>query len=129
MEPTNFVIDSSSCSRYLQCSDSDSIYLADLSDICDFQFHQNREPDPYHICILRVGEGKTVKHKAEFGKMMRHQHVEMCAIGALGFWLLARFDITDEIKRIDFSVKTSWFNIKLLCPVDKKNHLKNSKFL
>ena len=37
----------------------DSIYKADLSDLCDFKCKQKLELDPYHICILRVSEGKT----------------------------------------------------------------------
>ena len=106
---------------------SDSIYKADLADLCDFKFKQKLEPDPYHICILRVGEGKTVGSKAQFGKMMRHSNTKMCAIGALGFWLLARFMITDEIGQMDFTNNDSWFNVKLLCAVDKNHMKKNSE--
>ena len=107
---------------------SDSIYKADLADLCDFKFKQKLEPDPYHIGILRVGEGKTVGSKAQFGKMMRHANVKMCAIGALGFWLMARFMITDEINSIDFTDNTTWFDIKLLCQLGKRNTKNHSKF-
>ena len=107
---------------------SDSIYKADLADLCDFKFKQKLEPDPYHIAILRVGEGKTVGSKAQFGKMMRHANVKMCAIGALGFWLMARFMVTNEISSIDFTDNTTWFDIKLLCQLGKRNTTKNSKF-
>ena len=106
---------------------SDSIYLADLSDLCDFKFKQKREPDPYHVCILRVGEGKTVQQKAQFGKMMRHLNVKICAVGALAFWLYARFMVTSEHEKFDFTNNTSWFNIKLLCAVDKTNSTTHGK--
>ena len=106
---------------------SDSIYKADLSDLLDFKFKQKNEPDPYHICILRVGEGKTVQNKCQFGKIMRHIDVNMCAMGALGFWLFARFMVTDEVKKMDFNKNESWFNMKLLCPVDKRNSKTNSE--
>ena len=108
---------------------SDSIYKADLSDLCDFKFQQKLEPDPYHVCILRVGEGKTVQKKAQFGKMMRHANVKMCAIGALGFWLYARFLITNEINSIDWTNNQTWFNIKLLCAVNKNNAKTYCKFV
>ena len=106
---------------------SDSIYKADLSDLCDFKFKQKREPDPYHVCILRVGEGKTVHQKAQFGKMMRHVNVNMCAIGALAFWIFARFMVTSEHEKIDFTKNHTWFNIKLLCAVDKTNSTTHGK--
>ena len=107
---------------------SDSIYKADLSDLLDFKFKQKNEPDPYHICILRVGEGKTVINKCQFGKIMRHRKVHMCAMGALGFWLFSRFMVTDEVSKIDFTKNESWFNIKLLCPVDKRNARLNGEY-
>ena len=37
---------------------SDSVYKADLADMCDFNFKQPREPDPYHIVVMRDGDGK-----------------------------------------------------------------------
>jgi hypothetical protein len=37
---------------------SDSVYKADLADMCNFKFKQPREPDPYHIVVMRDGEGK-----------------------------------------------------------------------
>ena len=38
----------------------------------------------------------------------------MCSIGALGLYLLTRFEVTDEIEDIDFSDNRTWFNRKLL---------------
>ena len=107
---------------------SDSIYKADLADLLDFKFQQKNEPDPYHICILRVGEGKTVLKKCQFGKILRHMNVNMCAMGALGFWLFARFMVTGEVAKMDFSDNKSWFDMKLLCAVDKRNEKTNSEY-
>ena len=37
---------------------SDSVYKADVADMCNFNFKQSREPDPYYIVVMRDGEGK-----------------------------------------------------------------------
>ena len=85
-----------------------------MSDLCDFKFHKSKEPYPYHIGIQRVSMGKANKDKVIYGRAMHHKEVEMCSIGALGSYLLTRFDITDEIQHIDFSDNRTWFNRKLL---------------
>ena len=104
---------------------SDSLYRADLSDLCDFSFKQTRERDPYHVVVLRVGSGKTVKDKAHFGKVMRHKDVTKCAVGALGFWLMARFSVTNENTTMDFSDNSTWFNSKLLISTLSKEKSKS----
>ena len=92
---------------------SDSLLKSDLCDLCDFTFQQGGELSPYHIMILRDGAGKTVQDKTQFGKVMRHKLSELCPIGALGLWLLARFDITNEPNEFDFLDNKSWFDNKL----------------
>ena len=92
---------------------SDSLLKSDLCDLCDFTFKQGGELSPYHIMILRDGAGKTVQDKTQFGKVMRHRLPELCPIGALGLWLLARFDITNELDDFDFCDNKSWFDNKL----------------
>jgi hypothetical protein len=43
---------------------------------------------------------------------MRHKNVNMlCSIGALGFFLMSRFEVTEKI--FDFATNKSWFNRKL----------------
>ena len=37
----------------------ESLYPAELSDFCDFIFHQKQERDPYQCSIIRVGAGKV----------------------------------------------------------------------
>ena len=93
---------------------SESMYLADLSDLCDFKFKQQKEPHPYHIGIQRVSMGKTNREKVLYGRAMRHREVELSSIGALGLYLMTRFEVTNEIKSIDFSKNSTWFNRKLL---------------
>ena len=105
---------------------SDSLYRADLSDLCNFLFKQTRERDPYHVYVLRVGSSKTVKEKAHFGKVMRHKDVTQWAIGALGFWLMARFSSTNENTTMDFSDNLTWFNSKLLISTLSKEKSKST---
>jgi hypothetical protein len=57
-------------------------------------------------------EGKTNAGKIMWGRVMGHKHVNMCLIGALGLYLMARFDMTGE--KFYFSDNSSWFNQKLL---------------
>ena len=45
---------------------------------------------------------------------MRHREVELCSIGALGLYLMTRFQVTNELDHIDFSDNKTWFNRKLL---------------
>ena len=99
---------------------SESLYKADLADLCDFIYHQNRERDPYHILILRVSTGKTNADKILYGRVMRHLLVEQCPIGALALYLLLRFYVTNEQDDIDFLKNKSWFNIKLLRAMSKR---------
>ena len=45
---------------------------------------------------------------------MRLKDITKCAVGALGFWLMARFSVTNEHTTMDFSDNSTWFNSKLL---------------
>ena len=94
---------------------SESMYLADLADLCDFMLHPDCEPDPYHILIMRIGEGKVNADGTEvFGRVMRHKDPRLCAILALAIYLCMRFDVTGEIESIDFANNNTWFNRKLI---------------
>ena len=106
---------------------SESMYLADLSDLCDFMFQQSLEPDPYHIFIMRIGNGKINQKNAIFGRVMRHRDPRLCPVGGVGLVLLARFHHTREIETIDFTNNKSWFNIKLLGAMNFTKKTKNTK--
>ena len=82
--------------------------------MCEFTFQHPDEHDPYHVLILRDGGGNSVKNNTQFGKVVYHNIPELCSIGALGLWPLARFDITGELDTSDFLDNNSWFNQKLL---------------
>ena len=45
---------------------------------------------------------------------MRHREVELCSIGALGLYLMTRFQVTNDLDNIGFSNKKTCFNRKLL---------------
>jgi hypothetical protein len=64
------------------------------------------------ILIMKIIEGKMNNGKIVWVRTMRHKNVNMCSIGALGFYLMSRFEVTGEI--FDFGTNTSWFNRKLL---------------
>ena len=81
---------------------SDSVYKADLCNLCDFTFLQPGELDYYHVLILRDGGGKSVKDKIHFGKVMRHKILELYPIGALDLWLLDRVHVTKEPEDFDY---------------------------
>ena len=99
-------------------SRSESLYKADLSDLCDFIFKQRLEIDPYHILIMKIGFGKTINgNHAIYARGMRHSDVRLCPIGALGMWLLHRFFLANAIKTINFRLSNTWFNKKLLIPM------------
>ena len=40
---------------------SKSVFKIDFSDLIDFTYHQENEPDPYYALIMRIGFWKTVK--------------------------------------------------------------------
>jgi len=100
-------------------SRGESGVMADLSELIDFKLQVSREPQPYHILILQMTEGKTNGLATLFGRVMRHKNVDMCAYGALGLYLLARFELTNELKYMDLTKNESWFNIKLFTKMDE----------
>ena len=101
---------------------SESCFKADLSDLMDFTFHQENEPDPYHVLVMRIGFGKTVRgDKPIYARGLRHKDARLCHIGALGLWLMARFHIYNEMERVDFTDNKSWFNMKLMISTHDNN--------
>ena len=68
---------------------------------------------------MQIFFGKTNQTWNIYGRVMRHRNVFICPMGALGMYLLARFDYTKEADNFDFSENAKWFDIKLL--VDVRN--------
>jgi hypothetical protein len=95
----------------------ESLFKCELSDLCDLVM-DDQGPHPCHILMMRIATGKTNGLKVLYGRVMRHKNVSMCAIGALGLYLLSRFDLTGEV--FDFTSNESWYNVKLL--IDSTYH-------
>ena len=98
-----------------------SLYSADICDLCSFTFTQPKEHDPYHIMILRHGDTNKSKDKIQHGKVMSHMLLEICSICTLGLYSLVRFEIIGEVNTFNLTKNSSWFNQKLLIsPLTKK---------
>jgi hypothetical protein len=89
----------------------ESLFNCELSDLCDLM-KPDDGPHLCHILVMRIAIGKTNGLKTLYGRVMRHKDVTLCAVGALAFYLLARFHISGEV--LDFSSNDSWFGVKLL---------------
>ena len=81
---------------------SKSLYRGDLSDLCDFKFKQKLKPNEYHIGIQRTGTGKANADQVLYSRVMWHKDPELCFIGSLALYFLARFELNDEIEHMDF---------------------------
>jgi hypothetical protein len=65
-----------------------------------FSIFKVDEGPPGHdavILIMQIIEGKTNNEKIVWGRTMHHKNVNMCSVGALGFYLMYRFEVTGEI--------------------------------
>jgi hypothetical protein len=91
----------------------ESLFKCELSDMFTLTLH-NQGPSPCTVLILQVFTGKTNRSTTLYGRVMRHKEANLCAIGALGLYLLMRLDHTDEMGGIDFTSNHSWFDFKLL---------------
>jgi hypothetical protein len=84
----------------------ESVYMAELSDLlhCKIQ-REHCDPHPVTVMILQMATGKTNQELKLYGRVGRHKNVNLCPIGALGFYLLYRFHYTIPS---DFSDNESW---------------------
>jgi hypothetical protein len=53
-----------------------------------------------------------------------HKNVNLCAIGALGLYLLARFQQTSEADGIQFKNNKKWFSIILIIDSHSRDNTK-----
>ena len=90
----------------------ESLFKAELSDFMDFKYKSKYDPTPYHTLIMKFVEGKVNRGKTFFGRALRHRNAELCSLGALGMYLLARFEATGE--KFDFKSNENWFRVMLL---------------
>ena len=101
---------------------SESLYKADMADLCDFKFLQSREVAHYHIIVNRIGMGKVVKETAYFGKVMQHKGILRCSIGAMRLTFLGIFHVLQEYLIMYFINNESWINKKILSSPIGKYH-------
>jgi hypothetical protein len=95
----------------------ESLFKCELSDLCDIVIEEGVLAK-HHILVMRIATGQTNGLKTLYGRVLRHRQVELCPIGALGFYLMSRFHLADE--KVDFSSNQSWFNVKLLVECGSK---------
>ena len=86
----------------------ESLFKCKLSDLCDL-VHDN-----VLIHVMQIATGKTNGLKILYGQCICHKNVNLCAIGALVIYLLARFHQTSEADGIQFRNNKKWFSIVLL---------------
>ena len=93
----------------------ESVYKAELSDLFGRQDKAAKDVHPYFVLVQQISTGKTNKGLKLYGRVMRHKEVSLCAIGALGFYLMYRFYRTGEMNPPpDFRDNEAWYHIKLL---------------
>jgi Centromere DNA-binding protein complex CBF3 subunit, domain 2 len=94
----------------------ESLFKEELSDYFLVEHHAQKDPYPMEIAISQVATGKTNKNYKLFGRLCHHKDVRMCGFGALGFYLLYRFECTGEFEKstVDFTKAEEWFDIKML---------------
>ncbi|KAG7336496.1 centromere DNA-binding like protein [Nitzschia inconspicua] len=99
----------------------ESVYMAELSDLLHATVQRTRDPHPVTVMILQMATGKTNKDLKLYGRVARHKNVNLCSIGALGFYLMYRFHYTGEWDNPpDFLDNKSWFDTKLLIASDSR---------
>ena len=69
----------------------ESLFKCELSDLCSLLHKDKNSLEDILIHVMRIATGKTNGLKTLYGRCIRHRNVNECAIGALGFYLMARF--------------------------------------
>jgi hypothetical protein len=104
--------------------------MPDMLDI--IHVSQTNDPTPYHSGIMQIDSSKTnhfTKGHKLFGRCIRHKDRTLCAMGAEGFYLLARFTYGGE--KLDFTENKDWFDVKLLtdsCGIDNTIAVKDQNY-
>ena len=110
---------------------SESLFLGELSDLVDFRAQRKQHSDPMEVTVMQMHTGKTIdSDKRQYGRALRHIDPCRCAVGALGLYLLYRFDYSGEMedgKRPDFTDNSSWFDIKILTDGSDANNRKEMR--
>jgi hypothetical protein len=98
--------------HYLLARGSDR-RLAEISDLHTFEF-PDEGSTPCFPLIMTMRGSKTNQHgRLETMGALRNRDPFICPLGALGFYLLYRWDLTEE-PFPDFTERSRWYNIRLL---------------
>jgi hypothetical protein len=86
---------------------------AEISDLFTFEF-TGEGPTRCMPLILTTRQGKQNQHgRLETAGALRNRNPQICPLSGLAFYLLCRWDLTDE-PFPDFSERSAWYNIRLL---------------
>ena len=92
----------------------ESLYRADLSDLCDMIFKPSNTSEEMLISIMQILHGKKNRLKVLYRRCVEHKDVNLCPIAALFFYLFTQFNCSGEGEQFDFLDNYKWFNVKLL---------------
>jgi len=86
---------------------------AEISDLFTFEF-DGEGPTRCMPVIMTTRQGKKNQHgRLETGGALRNRNPQICMLSGLAFYLLYRWDLTDE-PFPDFSERPAWYNTRLL---------------
>jgi len=100
---------------------SESLYPAEFSDflmLCPPRTELDVHPPD--IMVSQITVGKTNHGRLLYGRAMRHRDAQLCAIGALSFYVMYRFHHTQEFAHLtvdDWLDNRKWFDVKLLADI------------
>ena len=109
----------------------ESVYMCELSDLFGVTSHKKDvDPHPCYVLMMQIATGKTNGYLKLYGRVTRHKEAKLCAVGALGFYLLYRFEKTLEFSPPpDFTDNNQWFDWKLLVDLQAGQDHRYSKRL
>ena len=104
----------------------ESLFKAELSDLFKLDIKLPKDPHEFTILIMQISSGKTNQNGYKiFGRMGRNFDVNVCPVGALGFYLMYRFhhtrELNDDQQPVDWTNNKSWYHIKLLTEFGTSN--------
>ena len=86
---------------------------AEISDLFTFEF-TGEGPTRCMPLIMTTRQSKVNQHgRLETAGALRNRNPQICPLSGLAFYLLCRWDLTDE-PFPDFSNRSAWYNIRLL---------------
>ena len=98
--------------HYMLVRGSDRRFV-EISDLFTFEF-PGEGPTRCMPLIMTTRQSKTNQHgRLETGGALRNRDPQICPLGGLAFYLLYRWDLTDE-PFPDFSDRRAWYNIRVL---------------